>query len=86
MENKEPMEFRIVFDGDMPEKSRKELELALQRTALDHVARMDLTSIAAVSRFPDLKLRPQWFGIWIKHGHALDLDRIVKQLPGRLGR
>lgn len=86
MENREPMEFRIVFDGAMPEKAKKEMEQALQRTALDHIARMDLHSVAAVTRFPDLKISPEWLGIWIKRGHALDLERIVKQIPGRPGR
>lgn len=86
MKESNPTEFRIVFDGEMPPESKMELERALHRTTLDHLARMDLLPVAAASRLPELKLHPEWFGIWIRRGHALDLGRIKEQMQNRLGR
>lgn len=72
-------EFRIVFDGDLSDDARNTLEKALQRTAMEQLARMDMLPVAAAARFPELKLRPEWFGIWIKRGYMLDLDRVKQQ-------
>ena len=85
MKNDTTSEFRIVIDGELSEDARAAMESALNKTAMDQAARLDLTKPGLPPfRSTDIRLNPEWFGIWIRRDQIVEAAR-MRDLLGQRG-
>lgn len=72
-------DFRFVVDGvDLDETARAVISAEVQRAGLEALQKVTRLANPVVVGHSNLKLRPEWLGIWVLHGDIADRvgDRI----------